>query len=187
MKIKNSKQVLFEQMHKVTGMPLNEYNNWDYPAGADADRNAPWHQSDSPEISDWDIDKNLTITFYTNASGVEPYQQDLDMVVPEEAHEVWSAVEANSNDPKIPELIKPYVDKWIANNESSIEWETYDPRDDMYENKTPNDLTSNILQAIPENTGVQELATAIGNILKDQYGQHNYKLFMETLHNYLGI
>lgn len=41
----NSKDMLFEMMHKVSGMPLNE----NYPAGADEDPNAPWNEPDEDE------------------------------------------------------------------------------------------------------------------------------------------
>lgn len=34
---------------------INEYNNYDYPAGADADPNAPWNQGDAPEFDTFNI------------------------------------------------------------------------------------------------------------------------------------
>jgi hypothetical protein len=64
--IKDSKTLLFENMIKLNpdfkskqilkeGYGMNEYNNLDYPVGADADPSAPWHQNDDegpyePEI-----------------------------------------------------------------------------------------------------------------------------------------
>lgn len=35
----------------MTDAPIDEYDNYNYPAGADADRNAPWHQEDPAEPS----------------------------------------------------------------------------------------------------------------------------------------
>jgi hypothetical protein len=35
----------------MTDAPVDEYDNHNYPAGADADRNAPWHQNDPAEPS----------------------------------------------------------------------------------------------------------------------------------------
>lgn len=190
---KNSKQILFERMNKVAGMPLKEYNNWDYPAGADADPSAPWHQSDPPEIQDWEYDGNNNLTFHADQN-TEPHYEDLEDVIPEDAHDVWSAIEADPN-ADITQLIKPYVEAWISNNESSIEWDFNDPRDDMYENQGIGENKSDILAGeinkamigIDESMGVQDFAMAIGKILKEQYGEHNYQQFMGVLHKILGV
>ena len=40
---------------------------------------------------------------------------------------------------------------------------------------------SNILIDIPENTSYKELAIAVANILKEDYGKHNFKPFVEAL------
>ena len=48
-------------------------------------------------------------------------------------------------------------------------------------------LTQDLSNAIPEDTGYQEFAKAIARILKDEYGSHNFKAFMEVLHAELGI
>ena len=40
---------------KVIKTVINEYNNYDYPAGADADPSAPWNQTNSPEFDAFDI------------------------------------------------------------------------------------------------------------------------------------
>lgn len=45
MKKKTDKQILFERMNKIAGMPLNE----NYPPGADEDPNAPWNEPDEDE------------------------------------------------------------------------------------------------------------------------------------------
>lgn len=40
---------------------------------------------------------------------------------------------------------------------------------------------------IPEETSVKDVAYAIAEILKEDYGKHNYKPFIETLATHLGI
>ena len=42
-------------------------------------------------------------------------------------------------------------------------------------------------QAIPEDTNVHIFATAVAKFLKEEYGSHNLKPFMETLHKELGM
>ena len=57
MKNNNTKQRLFEIISKLDNSfkpKLNEFDNYNYPAGADADPNAPWNQVDD-NISDVDI------------------------------------------------------------------------------------------------------------------------------------
>jgi len=52
---------------------LKEYNNYDYPAGADADPSAPWNQveNDYPKFDDFEIeeDGDTLETFYIKAIG----------------------------------------------------------------------------------------------------------------------
>jgi len=52
-KINELRQVIRKNMVKT----LYEYNNYDYPAGADTDSNAPWNQKDAsePKYSKHDI------------------------------------------------------------------------------------------------------------------------------------
>jgi len=38
-----------EKQTKKYKKQINEYDNYNYPAGADADPNAPWNQADEPE------------------------------------------------------------------------------------------------------------------------------------------
>ena len=45
---KTSKQILFERMKTVAGMPLNE----DYPWGAKDDPDAPWNEPEFPKDDD---------------------------------------------------------------------------------------------------------------------------------------
>lgn len=49
------------------------------------------------------------------------------------------------------------------------------------------DLTQDISNAIPEDTGYAEFAKAVARILKDEYGSHNFDKFMEVLHSELGM
>lgn len=44
----SSKDMLFEMMHKVGGMPLKE----NYPLGANEDPNAPWNRDDNEDEED---------------------------------------------------------------------------------------------------------------------------------------
>lgn len=62
---KYTKDRLFEMMSKVDNkFQINEYDNFNYPAGADANPNAPWNQTDD-SISDIEInyDKRYPYTF----------------------------------------------------------------------------------------------------------------------------
>jgi hypothetical protein len=36
----------FNSIKRIDEFELKEYDNYNYPAGADADPNAPWHQDD---------------------------------------------------------------------------------------------------------------------------------------------
>jgi len=49
------------------------------------------------------------------------------------------------------------------------------------------DLTQDLGNAIPENTGYAEFAKAVARILKDEYGSHNFEKFMDVLHAELGM
>lgn len=118
---KNSnKKLLFERMNKVAGMPLNEYDNYNYPAGADADPNAPWNQADADTVQDWSIDDNLTITLDSADGG--NYRVDLDIITGEDDNMLeW--LSKNTNHPEFDTILTPYVDRWITGNENTIEWE----------------------------------------------------------------
>jgi hypothetical protein len=43
------------------------------------------------------------------------------------------------------------------------------------------------INKIDDSMSYEDFALAVGSILKDQYGTHNYKLFMAVLHKDLGI
>jgi len=117
---KSNKNLLFERMNKVAGMPLKEYDNYNYPAGADADPSAPWNQQDADTVSDWGIDDNLMITFESSEGGV--HKVDLDIITGENNNALdW--LTNNMNHPEFDNKLTPFVDKWIADNENSIEWE----------------------------------------------------------------
>lgn len=42
-------------------------------------------------------------------------------------------------------------------------------------------------RAVPEDTSYEDFAKAVAKLLKEAYGTHNFKPFMETLHAELGI
>ena len=48
-------------------------------------------------------------------------------------------------------------------------------------------LAQQINQVLPENLGYKEFAQAVADILKDEYGSHNFGPFMEVLHAELGM
>jgi hypothetical protein len=48
-------------------------------------------------------------------------------------------------------------------------------------------LAQQINQVLPENLGYKEFAKAVAEILKDEYGSHNFSPFMDVLHAELGI
>jgi len=103
---------------------LNEYDNYNYPAGADADPNAPWNQPNDPELTDWDIDKNLMLTFDSDDGGT--FTIDLDEIIPEE-DPIYDWYYKNYNHPEFKSKLKPYVEKWIEKNGGNITWEYDEP------------------------------------------------------------
>jgi len=50
---------------------------------------------------------------------------------------------------------------------------------------TSKQIYNRIEHFIPEETDVITLAEAVAIVLKGQYGQHNYNLFIQTLNNKL--
>ena len=48
-------------------------------------------------------------------------------------------------------------------------------------------LSSQLSNAIPENTSIEDFATSVSEILMEDYGKHNVGKFMEVLHGKLGI
>jgi len=48
-------------------------------------------------------------------------------------------------------------------------------------------LAQQINQVLPENLGYKEFAKAVAEILKDEYGSHNFDPFMDVLHAELGM
>jgi hypothetical protein len=44
-----------------------------------------------------------------------------------------------------------------------------------------NKLTEDIKNSIPEDTSIFDLAESIGEIIIEEYGEHNYKHFVETI------
>lgn len=66
------KKTLLENRKAEIEKLLKEYNNYDYPAGADADPNAPWNQSEeNPEFDSLEIEQNgdTLDTFYIKVIG----------------------------------------------------------------------------------------------------------------------
>lgn len=58
------------------------------------------------------------------------------------------------------------------------------------ESKDSDKLANEIEKAIDkidDSLSYEDFALAVGKILKESYGQHNYKAFMEVLHKKLGI
>lgn len=49
------------------------------------------------------------------------------------------------------------------------------------------DGIDNLIDNLDSSMSTEDFALAVGKILKEQYGQHNYDLFMKTLHNYIGM
>jgi hypothetical protein len=42
----------FNKIKRIDESPISEYNNWDYPEGADADPSAPWHADDDDDYDE---------------------------------------------------------------------------------------------------------------------------------------
>jgi len=115
MKPKNSRQRLFEVMGRLdkTFKPkLNEYDNYNYPAGADADPNAPWNQPPDPEFKEWEIyDEGDTLDDFTinfmddqQGSAVVALQDILDSFVGSGDAEADATYDYFANAVKSPEM-----------------------------------------------------------------------------------
>jgi hypothetical protein len=64
------------------------------------------------------------------------------------------------------------------------------PSFDLFESKESDELAKQIDKAIikiDDSMSYKDLALAVSKILKDDYGKHNFKAFMEVLHKDLGI
>lgn len=135
---KDSKQMLFEMMAKlnpdlklnkngtVTKRKLNEYNNYDYPAGADADPNAPWHQVDDEvdEYIDWDFDKYHNIILNSQHGGT--YNVDWEFLAPEDR--VFDMLHNNPNNPELHKIIDTLIIKFLETSHGrNIDWDYPEP------------------------------------------------------------
>jgi len=68
--------------------------------------------------------------------------------------------------------------------------ENHIPSFELFESKESDALANQINKAIAkidDSMSYKDFALAVGKILKDEYGQHNYKPFMAVLHKDLGI
>ena len=48
------------------------------------------------------------------------------------------------------------------------------------------ELKNKVSSVIPENTSYKDLAKVVGLILKEDYGEHNFRPFLDTLEEELG-
>lgn len=102
---------------------LKEYDNYNYPAGADADPSAPWNQPDPEEVRDWEIN-DTTVTFTSDNNST--FNKDLDLILPED-NDIYEWYVNNTNHPQFEETLKPFIDNWIEENGNEIEWDEYNP------------------------------------------------------------
>ena len=68
--------------------------------------------------------------------------------------------------------------------------ENHIPEFNVFESKESDTLAKGINKAmikIDDSMSYEDFALAVGQILRDEYGQHNYKGFMKVLHKDLGI
>jgi hypothetical protein len=74
--------------------------------------------------------------------------------------------------------------------EGETQNENHIPSFELFESKESDDLAKQINKAIikiDDSLSYKDLALAVSKILKDDYGKHNFKAFMEVLHKDLGI
>ena len=50
-----TKKITINELKEIVKQLIKEYNNYDYPAGADADPSAPWHQGGEPDYEGFEI------------------------------------------------------------------------------------------------------------------------------------
>jgi hypothetical protein len=68
--------------------------------------------------------------------------------------------------------------------------ENHIPSFNLFESKESDSLAAQINKAIikiDDSMGYDDFALAVSKILKNEYGQHNFKPFMKVLHKDLGI
>lgn len=135
------KKTLLENRKAKIEKLLKEYNNYDYPAGADADSNAPWNQADeSPKFEGFEIEENgdTLDTFYVNASGNNDYahvESSLftilnDLKSNEEIMQYFekALMEKGDGNPPSPELHKrltSVVGNWFESS-ADVQWDEYE-------------------------------------------------------------
>lgn len=151
--MKNNKQRLLEIMSSVDKSfkpKLNEYDNYNYPAGADADPRAPWNQKDD-EFSGLDIDDidfnpkyptSFTITSKSTGGGVKTYDgfELLEKTQDPELHHYFDKFDGNALSYKIvnsPEFQKMAEKLFFATTDYNEDWE-YDNLDEDINQNDPN-------------------------------------------------
>jgi hypothetical protein len=152
----DSKQRLFEIMgrldptfkvkpalneNKKTGKKkLNEYDNYNYPAGADADPNAPWNERPEPEwngkinIDPSDNIEDFIITIYSTSPSEEAYNEvNLYTLVQKYAQgqdQYFLDAIQQPNPEQNPELMKKINDMLEQYADGDVEWEAYENDDE---------------------------------------------------------
>lgn len=149
---KNNKERLFEMMSKIDNtfkQKLNESDNYNYPAGADANPNAPWHQGGN-DLSNIEplFDRRYPDTFeirVTNDSNGYKYYDGFELL-------------GNTNDPELHQYFDRFIDGGLSYDimqspefiekvtelfnktvgDANVEWEY--PEDDSKEYNKDNEL-----------------------------------------------
>ena len=118
---------------------LKEYNNYNYPAGADADSSAPWHEN-SPmedEYEDFGIEKNKNGGWYVltlNSKNGGHYELDLASLFPENdenLEDITNRLDNLKTNPELQEQLSSIIRDYVGEN-PDIEWEydEYEPDPD---------------------------------------------------------
>jgi len=138
---KDQKTMLFENMVKLNPdlklnkkgtlakKRLNEYDNYNYPAGADADPNAPWHQNDDvDEYDNWNFDKHFDVILNSQHGGT--YNLDWWYLMPDgdEFDIFLNQLKANPKDPELRKRVDILVNKFLQTDTKGFEWD-YPERD----------------------------------------------------------
>ena len=134
---KNSMQRLFEVMGRLdkTFNPVNEFDNYNYPVGADADPKAPWHQTDvNIQNIEVNYDKRYPYTFsidvLNNKGGYYSFD-GFDLVEKSQNPEIRQFFDKFQdtelsfdvvNSPEFVNMAKKLFDETIVNL-NDVEWE----------------------------------------------------------------
>jgi len=154
---------------------MNEYDNYNYPDGADADPDAPWKQEGIDPgdewYEDWEIENNSDVKLISNLNGIYIIRDPEELfgdLNDEEYHDLFDKLE---NIRKYPDTMK-FIDDRVKNfvekiGEDNIEWEHDEYDDDEYDDGTDDYINENKREKVIK-LKESDITKIVANIIKEQ-------------------